>query len=809
MVNILIVDDEEPIRRLLQRILEKNEGYCCTQAANAAEARARLQDEQFELVLTDVNMPGETGLDLTRYIQANHPDTAVIIVSVMDERTFTEEALELGIYGYIVKPFDPRSVAINVANAMRRRKLEIENRAHRQRLEQLIQERTKLLKSTQHTLEKTEVDLREKEKEYALLLKALPGFVYKGYPDWSVHFIDDRVEGLTGYSRGEFNSNRLKWSDIILEKDLPAARDCLVRAMKNSKSFVREYRIKTKTGRIVWIEDRGQILCDNTGRIEHISGVFFDITDHKIAENAVALAKEEWERTFDAVPDLIMIVDKEFRIKRVNKAMADVLQIKPEEAVDLLCYKAVHQTDEPIPGCPHHRTLMDGKDHVREVVGERCGRNFLVSTSPLHDPGGKLIGSVHVARDITAVKRAERELRAAHAEMEQLIASISSILISIDRENRISRWNKAAEEVFGSEAQEVLGRRLDQCTIQWQWQKVGDNLLRCRNEKTAIQLNDIEFTRKDGRVGFLRMSLNPITGANNRHEGILILARDITDRRQLESQLAQAQKLESIGQLAAGIAHEINTPTQYVGDNIRFLEEAFDDLGMLLAKHHELIEQINKGEPVDKTVQDIKAAAVEIDVDYLLEEVPKAIAQSLEGVERVAKIVQAMKEFSHPGSTEKTYIDVNKAIESTITIARNEWKYVAEVTTEFDPTLPPVPCLPNEFNQVILNIIINAAHAIADSVGKDTGKKGCITFTTRRKGPWCEVAIKDTGTGIPEEIKSKIFDPFFTTKEVGKGTGQGLAIAHSVIVDKHGGTISCESRVGKGTTFTIRLPLEK
>ena len=206
-------------------------------------------------------------------------------------------------------------------------------------------------------------------------------------------------------------------------------------------------------------------------------------------------------------------------------------------------------------------------------------------------------------------------------------------------------------------------------------------------------------------------------------------------------------------------------------------------------------------------IRAVEATARAIDVAYLTKEIPEAIQQSLEGIERVAKIVQAMKEFSHPGSEEKTAIDLNSAIESTLTVARNEWKYVADMVMELDPTLPLVPCLPGELNQVVLNIIVNAAHAITDVVGDGSRGKGTITVSTRRDGGWVEIRITDTGTGIPEAVRDKVFDPFFTTKEVGKGTGQGLAIAHDVVVKKHGGTLTFTSEIGQGTVFRIRLPL--
>ena len=278
-------------------------------------------------------------------------------------------------------------------------------------------------------------------------------------------------------------------------------------------------------------------------------------------------------------------------------------------------------------------------------------------------------------------------------------------------------------------------------------------------------------------------------------------------QKSLQVQLVQAQKLESIGQLAAGIAHEINTPTQYVGDNTRFLQDSVADLIEIIDLYDGLLDPAQEHRPCAERSAEAKAALERLDMEFLREEIPKAISQSLEGVERVATIVRSMKEFSHPGAVERQLADLNRAIESTITVARNEWKYVAEMVTDLDASLPLVPCLLGDVNQVVLNMIVNAAHAIKGVVG-DTGEKGTITVTTRCAGSWVEARIRDTGSGIPPEIRPRIFDPFFTTKEVGKGTGQGLAIAHTVIVQKHGGEIKVESEVGQGTTFIIRLPLD-
>jgi signal transduction histidine kinase len=316
--------------------------------------------------------------------------------------------------------------------------------------------------------------------------------------------------------------------------------------------------------------------------------------------------------------------------------------------------------------------------------------------------------------------------------------------------------------------------------------------------ETGVRLRVAEnyrYMRMRGRV-----VRRDATGAPLRVVGTLV---DIHEARLMQTQAANASKLESIGELAAGIAHEINTPTQYVGDNVRFLGDAFqnvqqymDKLKALIAQHGEAVPSASLREQLDKA-----------DLPYLCEEIPKAIAQSLDGIQRIAKIVGAMKEFSHPGQ-ERTPTDINHAIANTITVATNEWKYVAKIETDLDSSLPAVPVVPGEFNQVILNIIVNAAHAIAEARGSDVTRLGKICVTTRRLQEWAEINISDDGCGMPRHVQERIFDPFFTTKPVGKGTGQGLSIAHNVIVKKHRGLIAVNSEPGRGTTFTIRLPLE-
>jgi PAS domain S-box-containing protein len=410
------------------------------------------------------------------------------------------------------------------------------------------------------------------------------------------------------------------------------------------------------------------------------------------------------------------------------------------------------------------------------------------------------------------VKMLTADLVEAHDQMTLILDSAGEGIYGLDLDGHTTFVNPATVQMIGWEAEELIGKsqhailhhsRADGTPYPAEECPINAVL----KDGVAHRIRNEVFWRKEGTSFPVEYISTPMQTPNGDVVGAVVTFRDLTEQRTLEAQLVQAQKLESIGQLAAGIAHEINTPAQYVGDNVEFLKQSFDELGELLKKYRALQAAAEAGDVSPELVSEVSAAAGAIDIEFLEEEIPRALAQSREGVDRVTKIVRAMKEFSHPGSEEKKPIDLNRAIQSTVTVARNEWKYVAELETDFDADLPPVPCLAGEFNQVVLNIVVNAAHALAEAHPENSAEKGKIRIQTRNEGEWAVIEISDNGTGIPEEIRSKIFDPFFTTKTVGKGSGQGLAIARSVVVDKHGGTIEVESALGEGTTFRIRLPL--
>lgn len=442
-------------------------------------------------------------------------------------------------------------------------------------------------------------------------------------------------------------------------------------------------------------------------------------------------------------------------------------------------------------------SILDREQKRITAAGQEI--TCLVSKVPLRGRQGEITGVLGMFTDITERKRMEDQLMQIQMALDDAGDAIAVVLAS----GELGYVNLAFTEQFHATKDMVneLG-----------WASIYEDSAAAQQSQEAIQSGEswsgeTVMVSTQGHSFPAEVRATPVINDEAEIAGMLLIINDITERKQLESQLLQAHKLESIGQLAAGIAHEINTPMQYIGDSTRFLQTSFEELATVLQALQPYLEPDETDTEPAATLTALQAAIEADRLEFLCEEIPEALTDALEGIERVSEIVKAMKEFSHPGVEGKTETDLNQAIQSTLTIARNEWKYVADVEMEFDEKLPTVPCLAGEINQVVLNILVNAAHSIADVTKDGAEGRGTITVTTRQEGDWAEIRISDTGAGIPEAVQSRIFDPFFTTKDVGKGTGQGLAIAHAVVAEKHGGTLTFETIPGQGTTFIIRLPL--
>ncbi|WP_135075253.1 ATP-binding protein [Terasakiella sp. SH-1] len=324
---------------------------------------------------------------------------------------------------------------------------------------------------------------------------------------------------------------------------------------------------------------------------------------------------------------------------------------------------------------------------------------------------------------------------------------------------------------------------------------------------SGIQHQDVHyglFIERAGGKPFSRSELGMFQGLLPILKQAISISVVRQEKNHLLSELRNAQKLEAVGHLAGGIAHEINTPSQYIGDNLHFLKEGAEDISKVLELAVTLSNACSQAKVCADENQQLRHMLEESDVAFLMEEIPQAIDQSIVGIQQIAKIVLAMKEFSHPGVKDKVPMDINRAIQTTLTVSRNEWKNVAKVETDLDEQIGPITCLVAEINQVILNLIVNAVHAI-----EDTGQErlGHIKIATKRLEDRVEVRVSDDGSGIDPEHQDHVFTPFYTTKDVGRGTGQGLALARDIIVNKHKGSLFFETEVGVGTTFIIQLPI--
>jgi PAS domain S-box-containing protein len=561
--NILILDDDEKIRQFLGRML-KGTGYIFKEASNAEEARKLLKKQPFELILCDIGLPGESGLDFIRSVLPEYSQMAAIMVTGLVDFKFAEKALEIGVHDYITKPFERDRVLFSVNNALRRQELVNTNCSYRQDLEKMVVKRTVKLEETNSKLrleiaerKRARDVLKESEQKYRLLVNNAGDSIFI-VQDETLKFSNPKTQEITGYSAEELAQIQL--INLIHPED----RDRVFKGYKrrlNGKKYpdAFSFRIIAKTGQEVWAQL-------NTTSIT-------------------------WE-------------------------------------------------------------------------GRPATLNFL--------------------RDISQLKQAEEE------------------------------------------------------------------------------------------------------------------------KKQIAAQLLQSEKMASIGQLAAGVAHEINNPTGFVSSNLKTLSEYIEDISGLSKEYRKLVVELKQNSDthvvlphVTEQVKRITAIEKEVDIDFIVNDISELIEENLEGTERIKKIVQDLKDFAHPGEDKPKFADINQNMDSTVNVVWNELKYKADIAKDYGD-LPQVQCYPQLLNQVFMNLLVNAAQSIEE--------RGEINIKTRAENGYVEIKITDTGAGIPKENLPRVFDPFFTTKEVGKGTGLGLNVVYNII-QKHHGNIDVKSNVGKGTTFTIRIPV--
>jgi PAS domain S-box-containing protein len=388
----------------------------------------------------------------------------------------------------------------------------------------------------------------------------------------------------------------------------------------------------------------------------------------------------------------------------------------------------------------------------------------------------------------------------ARERLEVMLEFAPAFIIAVSRDGRIEFINRTIPPYTKADA--IGSSWLQYFPVERH--AVMSAALRAVYEKGSTEVYEVSMPGPTGAPLWFESHIAPVHVGGEIVSAVMV-SQDVTEKKRAQAELLAGRHMALLGTLAAGVAHEINTPVQYVGDSIRFLRDASVDLFALLDQIQLLRRAALGGFPLDETVRAAARAEEEADLPFLRDNLPRAFDRCIEGLNHVTRIVRSLKDYAHPSDAEMTPADLNRVVESSLMLAKNEYKYVADLRLELGE-LPPVMCHGSEIGQALVNIVVNAAHAIEDVV-KGTDKMGLITVKTWQDGDSVVIAIGDTGGGVPEAVRSRIFDPFFTTKEVGKGTGQGLAIAWSTVKERHGGELTFETTMGEGTTFFLRLPL--
>jgi PAS domain S-box-containing protein len=775
----LLADSDQVNLAHMTQLLVKS-GYDVVTVHGGLEVLRLLQsDSPPPLAVLGWSLPGMEGVEVCRQFRKSRQQqtTWIVLLTKWTDKHDRGAALESGADDILFKPIDVREL------------------------------RLRLQVGSQTLLERA---LRESEQRFQSAFEHAGVGMAITKLSGQFQQTNEALSNFLGRSHAELLATDLQ--AVSAPNETPSCEQLLEQFRKGTlRSGEFERRFLARSGEAIWASLTISTLVNAKNQPAHFVLQLQNINERKKAEEALRRSEAFSRAITDNAMDLIMVLSTEQCWIYASPSHFSILGYEPEELIGRETRDIIHPEDH----LTMERTMFDLlQSQSGQVVAMRFRhkdgrwRNLEASGSLLRSPEGDVEGIVVIARGVDDRILAEQRLQAAHRETELFLKAIPSILIGIDCEGHIKRWNLTATNTFHLDASAVEGKPLVECGICWKTENMRAEVDRWLQVESSCRVDSLSF-ELESQTRYLGLNISRIPPQNGEHLGFIITGADVTERKQLEEQLRQSQKLEAIGQLSAGIAHEINTPTQYVGDNIRFFQDSWPAIAEVLQLSQNVRAYVRQHETVSPDLfERFDRVCEEADLGYYQAEIPRALEQSLDGLQKVATIVKAVKEFSHPGTEEKQAIDLNKALENTAKVAKNEWKYVADISMHLEKDLPQVPALANEINQVFINLLVNASHAIADKV-KGTNNKGTIDITTRRDGAWVEVSVRDSGRGIPADIKSRVFDPFFTTKPVGQGTGQGLALAHSVIVTRHQGKIWFDSVPGEGTTFFIRLPLKQ
>ena len=629
--------------------------------------------------------------------------------------------------------------------------------------------------------------LYKSEENYRLLVKNIPSIVYKGYKDWSVEFFDKKIEALTCYSADEFNSRKIKWIDIIVKDDIPALINNFALALKTDKSFVRDYRIKSRDGNINWIQERGQIICDGKNHIKYITGVFFDITQQKRSEDLLRKSEKKYRTLLETTLEGYWLLNSERKTIEVNQALCRMLGYSQDEMLGKTPFDFVDDENRKIfieqiskISSSAHRTY---EITLKKKNGQNLHTHF--STTTIRNKSGEVQGSFAFITDITEKKQAQEERDRLAVAIEQ---AAESAFIT-DRGGMIQYVNPAFQRLTGYSPKDVIGRHLRILRSGKHdasfYEKIWHTLTRGNAWRGRI-IN----RKKNGDLYEADAKISPVLDKSGKITNFVSIKRDITHEIKFEKRLIQAQKMESLGTLVSGVAHEINNPINLILFNTSVLQNIWKDF-------QPVMKQQAKKEP-NRKYGGLSYSYIEKKLDHLLSDTGMASG-------RIVNIVSGLKHFARQTDiADKKPMQINEAVNNAIKLAQTTLrKSQVTLNLELAHNLPLIEGNIQSIEQIILNLIINAIQ----SIEHNEGKISIITEFQKKKNKII-VSISDNGKGVDSSLSERIFDPFITDKLAQGGTGLGLSVTYT-LVKSHDGEIVFKSRQGKGTTFIVSFPTKQ
>jgi two-component system NtrC family sensor kinase len=623
---------------------------------------------------------------------------------------------------------------------------------------------------------------------------------------------------ILGYDENEILGKN--WFDNFIPKEMKEATKAVFSGLMAGKIEVNEQYenpLLTRNGEIRIIEWKNTVLTDTTGKITGTLSSGEDITRRKEAEkeadesrrmlikeheelntlfHKIEIAKKEWEKTIDCIGDMIIITNDRGEIMRVNHVVKDFVEKPYPEILGSNWEDIIKEK-----GLESHTFYSGGV----ELYQKSTGNWFQLNSYPFNSEDIGYSGAVITLHNTTEIKqiaaKLEETTKEINEEREKLSRALERISRLIQNVTHHKTYEISLDNPHLTTCYELKNCKKEDCPCHGKgatrcWQIAGTF---CGGEvqgafaqkyKNCAECNVFKAATSDPihQIGEQFNNMMHVLEAKNRE-----LENAYSELKETQAQILQREKMASIGQLAAGVAHEINNPMGFISSNLATLGKYTNKLTDFIKAQSEIIESLNSAE-ASESLNELKK---KLKLDYILEDIGQLIKESLEGAERVKKIVQNLKSFSRVDEADYKFADINECIESTLNIVWNELKYKATVTKEYGE-VPQIKCYPQQINQVFMNLFINAAHAIE--------KQGEIKIKTWNGNGLVNISVSDTGSGIPQDKLNRIFEPFFTTKPVGQGTGLGLSITYD-IVKKHKGEITVESEAGRGTVFTVKLPV--